>query len=87
MTLHEAIKDAGWPADVIAKACKIDAAEVEAYLNGGKPLSRDADAALHQWLTHKVGRAAGGLMYVDPFRPVQAMLPIIAASTTGSRRR
>lgn len=77
--VHLAIKEAGWPADVLAKALKADVADVTDYLDKGTPLPSHPNEALNAWLSHHIGRGSDGLMYVDPFRPTVTMLPIIAA--------
>lgn len=75
---HEAVKEAGWPANVLAAYCHCDTERMQEYLDKGYALPRESDDRLRFWLNSKVGQAADGLLYVDQYTPPITMPPVIA---------
>ncbi len=72
--LGQAITDAGWPPEVVAKACSVTTTEVKLFFDTGpNHVSAKVASAINTWVDQRSGRASNGLIYVDPYRPVQTM--------------
>ena len=72
--LGQAIGDAGWPPEAIAKACNITSTEVKLFLDKGpNHVSAKVAAAINTWVDQRSGRASNGLIYIDPYRPMQIL--------------
>lgn len=62
---HDAIRDAGWTAEMLAPQLRCDIASAAAFLEHGTALPREAALHLQTWLGHHVGRDHAGFQYVD----------------------
>lgn len=72
--LGQAIIDAGWPPEVVARACSVTTTEVKLFFDTGpNHVSAKVASAINTWVDQRSGRASNGLVYIDPYRPMQIL--------------